>query len=85
MDNIRKILVLIGLIFLLGVPANSLELENNPDECTYIINNIENPEDKELAYFFRGRYYFEKKEYKKAIPDFTNSIKLAKPNSEYQG
>lgn len=52
--------------------------ENNPEVCTYVINNVTNESEKEVAYFFRGRYYYDNNEFKKAIPDFTESIKRAK-------
>ena len=51
--------------------------ENNPEVCTYVINNVNNEAEKEMAYYHRAKYYYDNGNYQQAISDFTESIKRA--------
>ena len=78
MKNLTKnIILILGALFIFTMPSYSLDLKNSPEDCTFIINNVNNEQTKELAYYYRGQYYYNNGEYSKAISDFTESIKRA--------
>lgn len=79
MNQLLKTSILtFALIFIFAIPSYSLDLKNSPEDCTFIINNINDEQKKELAYYYRGQYYLENGDFSKAISDFTESIKRAK-------
>ena len=79
MKNLTKnIILILGALFIFTMPSYSLDLKNSPEDCTFIINNVNNEQTKELAYYYRGQYYYENGEYSKAVSDFTESIKRAR-------
>ena len=85
MKNLTKnIILILGALFIFTMPSYSLDLKNSPEDCTFIINNVNNEQTKELAYFYRGQYYYENGEYSKAVSDFTESIKRAKTNDSLE-
>lgn len=85
MKKFAKIFIFILVaLFVFNTPSYSLDLKNSPEDCTYIINNVNNEQTKELAYYYRGQYYYENGEYLKAVSDFTESIKRAKTNESLE-
>lgn len=75
---LKTCIFLVALLFIFAIPSYSLDLKNSPEDCTFIINNINDEQKKELAYYYRGQYYLDNGDFVKAISDFTESIKRAK-------